>query len=131
VGARKRRRSESLSSSDLDSDYSRKRPRPASALSSQIWQMITGKDRSQYVDNVFSDDDDDMEVSMAEVAREEARALVILLYLVLPKLMRGLPSALFCSLKAAQREDQSALEEEKRHEAEKRKKRLMRDKGNP
>lgn len=79
VGARKRRRSESLSSSDLDSDYSRKRPKQRSALSSQIWQMITGKDRSQYVDNVFSDEDDDMEVSMAEVAREEARALVILL----------------------------------------------------
>jgi protein SPT2 len=79
VGARKRRRSESLSSSDLDSDYSRKRLKPRSALSSQIWQMVTGKDRSQYTDDVFSDEDDDMEVSMAEVAREEARALVILL----------------------------------------------------
>jgi len=41
--------------------------------------MVTGKDRSQYTDDVFSDEDDDMEVSMAEVAREEARALVILL----------------------------------------------------
>lgn len=73
-GSRKRRRSESLSSSDLDSDFARKRPKARSALSSQIWQMVTGKDRSHYVDDVFSDEEDDMEVSMAEVAREEARA---------------------------------------------------------
>lgn len=81
--SRKRARSESFSSSDIDSDFVRKRPKPRSALSSTIWQMVTGKDRSQYVDDVFSDDDDDMmEVSAAEVAREEAKALVIPLVVI-------------------------------------------------
>ncbi|KAG8833223.1 hypothetical protein FRC17_011115 [Serendipita sp. 399] len=104
--SRKRRRSESPSSSDYDSDIPRKRSKHPSnghsALSSQIWQIITGKDRTQYNDDVFSDDDDDMEVTAAEVEREERRALA-----------------------AARREDQLELEEQMRREAEKRRKKAI------
>ncbi|KAG8821973.1 hypothetical protein FRC18_011135 [Serendipita sp. 400] len=105
-GSRKRRHSESLSMSDSDSDVPRKRSKnPSSgrsALSSQIWQIITGKDRGQYNDDIFSDEDDDMEVTAAEVEREEKRALA-----------------------AARREDQIELEEQMRREAEKRRKKAL------
>lgn len=79
-GPRKRHRSNSFSSSDLDSDTPRKRPRQSSAKSAmrdEIWKLISGKSRNHYADDVFSDEDDDMEVSMREVAREEARRFVL------------------------------------------------------
>ncbi|PVG04376.1 hypothetical protein CPB86DRAFT_793052 [Serendipita vermifera] len=104
-GSRKRRRSSSLSSSDLDADSDRGPSRPIGGVS--IWKLITGKDRNDYNNDVFSDEDDDMEVSAAEVAREEARAL-----------------------KAAQREDEMELQDQLRKEAEKKKKKLMREKQN-
>jgi len=65
---------------------------------------MSGKSRSHYADDVFSDEDEVMEVSMREVAREEAR-----------------------SLKVARQEDLMAEEAEARREAEKRKRRLARE----
>jgi hypothetical protein len=76
---RKRRRSESFSSSDLDSDTPRKRTKQSStqsAIREEIWKLMSGKSRSHYADDVFSDEDEIMEVSMREVAREEARRFV-------------------------------------------------------
>jgi len=76
---RKRQRSESISSSDLDSDTPRKRTKQSStqsALREEIWRLMSGKSRSHYADDVFSDDDEVMEVSMRDVAKEEARRLV-------------------------------------------------------
>jgi protein SPT2 len=72
VGGRKRRRTSSISSDDLDGDSDRGPSRPIGGVS--IWKLMTGKDRRDYADDVYSDEDDDMEVSAAEVAREEARA---------------------------------------------------------
>ncbi|CAG7849568.1 SubName: Full=Uncharacterized protein {ECO:0000313/EMBL:CCA69369.1} [Serendipita indica DSM 11827] len=100
AGSRKRPRSESISSSDMDLDAPRKRSKSQPKFN--IWQIVTGKDRSHYQEDVFSDEEDeDMEVSAAALAKEEKRALA-----------------------AAKREDQLALEEEMRHEAEKRRKKL-------
>lgn len=75
----KRQRSESFSSSDLDSDTPRKRTKQSSAQSAlreEIWKLMSGKSRSHYTEDVFSDEDEVMEVSMKEVAREEARRFV-------------------------------------------------------
>lgn len=106
-GPRKRHRSDSLSSSDLDSDTPRKRPKQSSsqsAMRDEIWKLMSGKSRNHYADDVFSDDDDVMEVSMTEVAKEEAR-----------------------SLKVARQEDMLAEAEEARREAEKRRRKLARE----
>jgi len=76
---RKRQRSESFSSSDLDSDTPRKRTKQSStqsALREEIWKLMSGKSRNHYTEDVFSDEDEVMEVSMREVAREEARRFV-------------------------------------------------------
>lgn len=80
---RKRQRSASFSSSDLDSDNPRKRTKQSSAHSAmreEIWKLMSGKSRSHYADDVFSDDDEVMEVSMREVAKEEARRFVPLTF---------------------------------------------------
>jgi SPT2 chromatin protein len=80
---RKRQRSESFSSSDLDSDTPRKRTKQSSAQSAmreEIWKLMSGKSRNHYADDVFSDEDEVMEVSMREVAKEEARRFVLLTF---------------------------------------------------
>jgi hypothetical protein len=63
----------------LDSDVPKKRSKQSagrSALSGHIWELVTGKSKSHYANDVYSDEDDDMEASAAEQAREEARAYV-------------------------------------------------------
>ncbi|KLO10833.1 hypothetical protein SCHPADRAFT_942553 [Schizopora paradoxa] len=105
---KKRAFSESL---DDDSDFESRSPSPPykkrahstsakNDLSSQIWQMF-GKDRSRYMKaDVYSDEEDDMEVDADALRREELR-----------------------SARIAKKEDEEALREETRHEEEKRRKR--------
>ncbi|KAL5526729.1 hypothetical protein ACEPAF_8454 [Sanghuangporus sanghuang] len=105
---RKRARSDSLSDSDgsLSDDGSpppvKRRPAGSSTrndISSEIWKLF-GKDRNQYIQNdVFSDEDDDMEADAEALRREEMR-----------------------SARIAKKEDELAEEEERRHEEEKRRK---------
>ncbi|EJD06598.1 SPT2-domain-containing protein [Fomitiporia mediterranea MF3/22] len=103
---KKRARSYSLSDDDsydsLDDSPPPTKRRPAGSsgrndLSSEIWKLF-GKDRNQYMQNdVYSDEDDDMEADADALRREEMR-----------------------SARLAKREDELAAEEEKRHEEEKR-----------
>ncbi|KAL5485843.1 hypothetical protein ACEPAI_6885 [Sanghuangporus weigelae] len=103
---RKRARSDSFSDDSLSDDGSpppvKRRPARSSTrndISSEIWKLF-GKDRSQYIQNdVFSDEDDDMEADAEALRREEMR-----------------------SARLAKKEDELAEEEEKRHEEEKRRK---------
>jgi protein SPT2 len=70
---RPRPSSRSSSSSDSQDDQS---SRP-SAVSQQIQLMFGRRDAKQYVDD-YSDEDDDMEASNADVLKEEARAYVFI-----------------------------------------------------
>ena len=82
---RKRARSDSLSDSDEsmsddDSPPPTKRRTAGSStrndIGSEIWKLF-GKDRNRYIQNdVFSDDDDDMEADAEALRREEARRCV-------------------------------------------------------
>ncbi|KAH8118202.1 SPT2-domain-containing protein [Phellopilus nigrolimitatus] len=105
--SKKRTRSYSLSESEDDSPPSKRRPAASSGrsdISSEIWKLF-GKDRDRYVRNdVFSDEDDDMEVDADALRREEMR-----------------------SARLAKKEDEAALEDEKRHEEEKRKRKKEKD----
>lgn len=107
---KKRARSNSFSDSeDLDSPPSTsKRRSTASSIANdvrtEIWKLF-GKDRNRYMqEDVFSDEEDDMEADASAVLREEKR-----------------------STRIAKQEDDAALEEELRHEEEKRRKKKERE----
>ncbi|KAF8841797.1 hypothetical protein BDN67DRAFT_989545 [Paxillus ammoniavirescens] len=76
---------------------------PQDAIRSEIWKLF-GKDRHSYVARDVLSDDEDMEADAAVVMREEMR-----------------------SARLAKREDEQALEAEKRHEEEKRRRKRERE----
>lgn len=73
--------SDNLDDDDMYDDYgsrgrSSKAARPRNDISSEIWKLF-GKDRDRYMqNNVYSDDDDDMEVDADALRREELRRFV-------------------------------------------------------
>ncbi|TFY52606.1 hypothetical protein EVJ58_g9914, partial [Rhodofomes roseus] len=98
---RKRQRSLSSSSSRSPSPPPAKKRGTSSGndISSEIWKLF-GKDRSRYVAADVMSDDEDMEAGASDLEREELR-----------------------SARIARKEDEIAMEAEKRHEEEKRRKR--------
>jgi protein SPT2 len=105
---KKRPRSPSLSPSPEPEQRSKKprsegRGRPGSH-GFNIWEIVTGKDRGAYVEDVFSDEDDDFEASGDALRQEELR-----------------------SMRIARMEDEAAEAEERRHEAEKRRRKKERE----
>ncbi|KAF8123476.1 hypothetical protein EV363DRAFT_774342 [Boletus edulis] len=98
---KKRPRSPSVSASPPPPK--RRASEPESALSAEIWKLF-GKDRSSYVARDVLSDDEDMEVDASMVMQEELR-----------------------STRLAKREDEIALEEEKRYEEEKRRRKRERE----
>ncbi|KAF9234230.1 hypothetical protein BU15DRAFT_52887 [Melanogaster broomeanus] len=103
---KKRARSPSLS---LSPPPKRRAASPEDAIRSEIWKMF-GKDRSAYITRDVVSDDEDMEADASAVMREEMRSCAAIGSLTwrctVPRL--------------AKREDELALEAEKRHEADKR-----------
>ncbi|KIK91600.1 hypothetical protein PAXRUDRAFT_621660 [Paxillus rubicundulus Ve08.2h10] len=98
---RKRPRSPSLSLSPPP--QKRRTAFPQDAIRSEIWKLF-GKDRHSYVARDVLSDDEDMEADADVVMREEMR-----------------------SARLAKREDEQALEAEKRHEEEKRRRKRERE----
>ncbi|KAG6370838.1 hypothetical protein JVT61DRAFT_11050 [Boletus reticuloceps] len=98
---KKRPRSPSLSASPPPPK--RRASEPENALSAEIWKLF-GKDRSSYVARDVLSDDEDMEVDASMVMQEELR-----------------------STRLAKREDEIALEAEKRYEEEKRRRKRERE----
>lgn len=113
----KRPRRPSPESSDLDDHdlFDSRRPakkaktsssaRPVGGSGFDIWAILNpGRDRSSYVARDIVSDDEDMEVDVAGLEREEAR-----------------------SRKIAKREEAAAEEEDRRHAAEKKRRKMERD----
>ncbi|KAI0059267.1 hypothetical protein BV25DRAFT_1860900 [Artomyces pyxidatus] len=104
---KKRPRSPSLSDSEFsDSDSPPRRRRQKSAIpdiSAEIWSLF-GKNRDAYVSRNVESDDEDMEVDVRDLEKEELK-----------------------SARLAKREDLAAEEEERRREEEKRKRKKERE----
>ncbi|EJD34393.1 hypothetical protein AURDEDRAFT_176554, partial [Auricularia subglabra TFB-10046 SS5] len=90
--------------SEEGDDVSYGRPRKSS-MSSEIWRLMTGKDRSSYA-RADDEDSDDMEAGADDLMMEELR-----------------------SARAAKKEDAIALAEEKRREEEKRRRKMALGRG--
>ncbi|KAF8274699.1 hypothetical protein EI94DRAFT_1712907 [Lactarius quietus] len=91
-------------SEDEDDRHPRKRaPGPSNGIQDEIWKIF-GRDRSKYVARDVMSDDEDMEVDVVALEREE-----------------------FVSTRIARKEDLEAEEEERRHEEEKRRRRKERE----
>lgn len=132
--------SDNLDDDDRYDDYgargrgrsSSRAARPKNDISSEIWRLF-GKDRDRYVQNdVYSDEDDDMEVDADALRREELRRCVLIFFFFPFScctlfLISCYLSLLLYSERLAKREDEAALEEERRHEEAKRRKKLMKD----
>ncbi|KAF8557115.1 hypothetical protein OG21DRAFT_1475651 [Imleria badia] len=103
TGAPPKKRPRSPSYSLSPPPPKRRAPEPESALSSEIWKLF-GKDRSSYIARDVMSDDEDMEADASALMKEELR-----------------------SARLAKREDEIALEEEKRHEEEKRRRKRERE----
>ncbi|KAG8933258.1 hypothetical protein FRC03_006652 [Tulasnella sp. 419] len=112
---RARGRSSSLDEDSMDEDseddrrYAKKKSSGGGGLQDNmrdmIWKLM-GKDRSRYANNAIDSDEDDMEVTGAELEREER-----------------------ISARLARKEDAEAEAEEKRRELEKKRRKMDKDRG--
>jgi protein SPT2 len=117
--SKKRHRSPSRSISPPPKRRKETQPAVKDDIRSAIWSMF-GKDRTKYVGHDDFSDESDMEADASVLEREERQRFVLLAKM--PYIC--FPLILLCSTRVARLEDEAAARELKRHEEEKRRRKI-------